>query len=527
VYATDNPADFSSTSYSAYRLIGNEMRTNSYVMQLHLGEYGDITAKSGNGNSTSYYCDYHYTDVSSTSLRAVLFGGLSLHGATAGLVYSYSVLAPSTATAYVGSRLCYFDAWKDVVYEEHEWLVGDGSAYINTKVKLHFATDSVYIKGSKNGVTTDKSRFFGNYSGGENAKSLELIYYTSVQNDTVSKPFVTDGRFGINPSSEFEFYTTPFSSTTSVSIIYNGDTTIFNVNLNEEYLEYEASNDLILLNTNDTRYCMKANVANFKVIRSSTIIRNLIPCRLIRPIPATLDANGIARDAGECGMWDKVSNKFYGNVASTGRFTVEGQRLYEEFDWLCGNGTAYFRIPVNIYQESLYVKFHPISSDADREFWAGFYNVSSNTIIEIRGMIGSSNELAIRFGLRENGEATTSVLIKRNIDFLSDFTIETQYSEDNKVNVTFNGSPGTATPIIDSRANKDVLVAFKTTWCRFAMVTTDRISLTPVRLLRPLPAYMDANGRPRAAGECGMWDKVSNKFYGNVATSGRFTVLNN
>jgi hypothetical protein len=51
--------------------------------------------------------------------------------------------------------------------------------------------------------------------------------------------------------------------------------------------------------------------------------------------------------------------------------------------------------------------------------------------------------------------------------------------------------------------------------------------LTPVRLLRPLPAYMDANGKPRAAGECGMWDKVSNKFYGNVASSGRFTVLNN
>jgi hypothetical protein len=59
------------------------------------------------------------------------------------------------------------------------------------------------------------------------------------------------------------------------------------------------------------------------------------------------------------------------------------------------------------------------------------------------------------------------------------------------------------------------------------MVTTDRLNLSPARLLRPLPAYMDANGKPRAAGECGMWDKVSNKFYGNVATSGRFTVLNN
>lgn len=52
-------------------------------------------------------------------------------------------------------------------------------------------------------------------------------------------------------------------------------------------------------------------------------VERYIPCRLLRPIPTTLDANGIARDAGECGMWDKVGNKFYGNVANGGSFTVE------------------------------------------------------------------------------------------------------------------------------------------------------------------------------------------------------------
>ena len=62
IYATDDPADFSSTSYSAMRLIGNEMRNDAYIKELHLGENGDITAKSGNGSSTSYYCDYHYTN---------------------------------------------------------------------------------------------------------------------------------------------------------------------------------------------------------------------------------------------------------------------------------------------------------------------------------------------------------------------------------------------------------------------------------------------------------------------------------
>ena len=107
VYATDNPADFSSTSYSAYRLIGNELRVQQYVSQLHLGAYGDITAKAGGGNSTSYYCDYHYTNTDNTGLRAVLFGGYSAAGTTAGLVYSDSVHAPSHSNALVGSRLCF------------------------------------------------------------------------------------------------------------------------------------------------------------------------------------------------------------------------------------------------------------------------------------------------------------------------------------------------------------------------------------------------------------------------------------
>ena len=107
VYATDDPAEFSSTSYSAMRLVGNGMRNEAYIMKLHLGENGDITAQSGDGNSTSYYCDYHYTNVSSTSLRAVLFGGSASNGAYCGFVCSNSRIAPSHTNAHIGSRLCF------------------------------------------------------------------------------------------------------------------------------------------------------------------------------------------------------------------------------------------------------------------------------------------------------------------------------------------------------------------------------------------------------------------------------------
>lgn len=228
----------------------------------------------------------------------------------------------------------------------------------------------------------------------------------------------------------------------------------------------------------------------------------------------------------------KVKNLYYNGKCIT-RLALgkELTRLVEGDDfvraeWLKGDD-AYFVIPVNPYQEFLYVKFHPTSSESNHEFWSGYYNIPPNSPIEIRGMIGGSNELGIRFGIRENNVATATVIYKTGLDYLSDFSIETQYSEDNKVNYTFNGTSGIATPIIDSRANVNVSVAFRTTWCKFAKVTTDRINLIPCRLLRPIPAALDGNGIARSAGECGMWDSVSGKFFGNLASSGTFTVSDN
>ena len=51
-------------------------------------------------------------------------------------------------------------------------------------------------------------------------------------------------------------------------------------------------------------------------------IERYIPVKLLRSIPSKYDANGIARQAGECGMYDTVNDKFYGNVASSGTFSV-------------------------------------------------------------------------------------------------------------------------------------------------------------------------------------------------------------
>ena len=51
-------------------------------------------------------------------------------------------------------------------------------------------------------------------------------------------------------------------------------------------------------------------------------IERYIPCTLTMDLPASMDANNIARTKGTSGMWDLVSDKFYGNVASRGTFSV-------------------------------------------------------------------------------------------------------------------------------------------------------------------------------------------------------------
>ena len=61
------------------------------------------------GGSTTYWCDYFYTNIGSNALRGVLFGGTTGAGAPAGFGFANANYAPSNAGAGadVGSRLCF------------------------------------------------------------------------------------------------------------------------------------------------------------------------------------------------------------------------------------------------------------------------------------------------------------------------------------------------------------------------------------------------------------------------------------
>ncbi len=109
VYVCDDPSQYNDSNYNGYTMRGLEARNEGYVKSIILGEYGEIMPESVGGGSTTYFADYHYTNIPTSGkvLRGVLFGGNAYSGALAGLAYAYSNHVPSLTHAYFGSRLCF------------------------------------------------------------------------------------------------------------------------------------------------------------------------------------------------------------------------------------------------------------------------------------------------------------------------------------------------------------------------------------------------------------------------------------
>lgn len=112
LWTTDDPSNFSDTSYTGYDKKGNICRTNGYAKKMLLGEDGDIVATEVGGSSSTYWCDYYYTNTSANRMQVVLVGGSADNGSHAGLAYVNTDIAPSGAYRSIGSRLCFFPKYK-------------------------------------------------------------------------------------------------------------------------------------------------------------------------------------------------------------------------------------------------------------------------------------------------------------------------------------------------------------------------------------------------------------------------------
>lgn len=112
LWTTDDPSNFSDTSYTGYDKKGNICRTNGYAKKMLLGEDGDIVATEVGGSSSTYWCDYYYTNTSANRMQVVLVGGNADGGSGAGLARVDTGNAPSAAGRDFGSRLCFFPEYR-------------------------------------------------------------------------------------------------------------------------------------------------------------------------------------------------------------------------------------------------------------------------------------------------------------------------------------------------------------------------------------------------------------------------------
>lgn len=112
LWTTDDPSNFSDTSYTGYDKKGNICRTNGYAKKMLLGEDGDIVSTEVGGSSSTYWCDYYYTYTSANRMQVVLVGGSAGDGSAADLAGVHAYNAPSGAYRHLGSRLCFFPEYR-------------------------------------------------------------------------------------------------------------------------------------------------------------------------------------------------------------------------------------------------------------------------------------------------------------------------------------------------------------------------------------------------------------------------------
>ena len=106
VYTTTDPTAFGddNTAKGKMTVAGTEVAADGWTKDFDLGETGEIIPSVVGGSATTYMCDYHYCNASSTALRTLLVGGGAYDGGGAGLGYFHSDYGVGAAGATVGFR---------------------------------------------------------------------------------------------------------------------------------------------------------------------------------------------------------------------------------------------------------------------------------------------------------------------------------------------------------------------------------------------------------------------------------------
>lgn len=106
VYTTTDPTAFGddNTAKGKMTVAGTEIASDGWIKDYDLGETGEIIPSVVGGSATTYMCDYHYCNASSTALRMLMVSGSAPYGGDAGLGCFNSGNGVSHAYADVGFR---------------------------------------------------------------------------------------------------------------------------------------------------------------------------------------------------------------------------------------------------------------------------------------------------------------------------------------------------------------------------------------------------------------------------------------
>lgn len=106
VYTTTDPTAFGddNTAKGKMTVAGTEIASDGWIKDYDLGETGEIIPSVVGGSATTYMCDYHYCNASSTALRTLIVSGSAFNGGNAGLGSFSSSNGVSYANTHVGFR---------------------------------------------------------------------------------------------------------------------------------------------------------------------------------------------------------------------------------------------------------------------------------------------------------------------------------------------------------------------------------------------------------------------------------------
>lgn len=106
VYTTTDPTAFGddNTAKGKMTVAGTEIASDGRIKDYDLGETGEIIPSVSGGSATTYMCDYHYCNASSTALRTLFVGGYAVNAGGAGPGCFNSGPRVGDARTYVGFR---------------------------------------------------------------------------------------------------------------------------------------------------------------------------------------------------------------------------------------------------------------------------------------------------------------------------------------------------------------------------------------------------------------------------------------